>query len=235
MHKEDYPQFSSDWKDGADKPPEHSFVSDIARVVIGLVLIAGMVWLSGGHDLFRFRETPAGIEQEKMESKVDAEELTVPLNIILLRSEGELGARRNTDDVERLVTNASHIWAQGAITLEVVQVQERTMTDNEIFSSFLDPTVFRQLPEYEEGVVNVILSRHIPGSVNGVAYGGLDTITVAEVVTTFDFRTFAHEIGHQLGLGHVPDRGRLMSSGEIGAELTVEEVLEARSYAERFQ
>ena len=71
--------------------------------------------------------------------------------------------------------------------------------------------------------------------INGLAFGSARAVFVADFTTVIDFRTFAHEIGHVLGLGHVPrDRGGLMFRGANGFNLTLEEVMVARERAEEF-
>jgi hypothetical protein len=84
-----------------------------------------------------------------------------------------------------------------------------------------------ELPqESKEGVI-VFLVHSLDG-INGIAFVGGRTVAVAEFTTVYDFRVLAHEVGHILGLSHVREGGRLMSTDAGGAELTVEEAEKAR-------
>ena len=69
-----------------------------------------------------------------------------------------------------------------------------------------------------------------------MAFGGLRSVAIADYTTVYDFRALAHEIGHLLGLSHVPvDRNLLMYQGANGSELSLEEIMRAREIAPRFR
>ena len=81
------------------------------------------------------------------------------------------------------------------------------------------------------------MTRSLKGTdgANGIAFPGIGVMAVADYTTEYDFRVFAHEVGHLLGLGHVQDsNSRLMYSGANGSKLTESEVLEARETAANF-
>ena len=51
----------------------------------------------------------------------------------------------------------------------------------------------------------------------------------------YDFRAFAHEVGHVLGLDHVSgSRGQLMYRGANGFDLSLVEIERARISAQEF-
>ena len=61
-------------------------------------------------------------------------------------------------------------------------------------------------------------------------------MAVADYTTVYDFRVLAHEIGHLLGLSHVPvDRNRLMYQGANGSELSLEEIMRSLEIVTRFK
>ena len=71
----------------------------------------------------------------------------------------------------------------------------------------------QKLDEYNRDDINVLLVSNLQG-INGISYGGLRTISIADKTTVYDFRALAHEIGHQLGLDHRDDDDlRLMTQG----------------------
>jgi len=211
-----------------------SVFSRVSKGLIALLILFGLVYLSGLDRYFLYQRTPEKIVQEQVVSAVDAEEILVPLSIFILRNDEDNGSKRTEENVEGLIKRASQIWEQANIELEVRDIQEVERTDEEI-ALLLDTTrVFLEGVEgYDRAIVNVGLPEKLRG-INGIAFGGLSSIAVADYTTVYDFRALAHEVGHILGLSHVENAGRLMQQGANGFELSLEEILSARESASRF-
>ena len=206
------------------------------RAAVALVAVVGMLYLSGAHEYFLFQRTPERIEQEEIESELDAMELLVPVKVLVLQNEEAGGSVRDEEDARRLVENAARIWEQANITLVLDDIVFVPVTAEEMSLFRAEPRQFMAgLERFDPGAINVFLIGVIGGGINGLSFGGVRAVMVADFTSVYDFRTLAHEIGHQLGLGHVaPDRGRLMFRGANGFALTAEEIARARSWAERF-
>jgi len=213
-----------------------SVVSRIFRAVVVLAVIGGLVYLSGVYQYFFFQRTPSFIVQEEVETSLDEEQLIVPLTIFILVNSDSNGSRRSQADALHLVEQADRIWEQASIDLEVEAVHVLQMSDEEIALLYNNVSVFVQNVEgFETRTINAFLVGNLQG-LNGVAFGGIPAIAVADYTTVYDFRAFAHEVGHKLGLDHVPvDEQRLMYRGANGFDLSVEEVVRARQFAERFR
>lgn len=198
------------------------------RTAIGLVFILAILYLGGFYQGGLLRQTPEDAGTEKKAQIVPGEELRIGAVIYILADREE----EDAESIQIMLENASNIWAQAGITLVPKQAVHANITDEQKEILLKDPrTVVSALPFYSNQNINIILTREL-GGLNGVAYGGLNTLSVAEFTSHFDFRTLAHEVGHLLGLSHTTDSGRLMSQGSFGEKLTEEEALRARATAQ---
>ncbi|MEX1027170.1 MAG: reprolysin-like metallopeptidase [Candidatus Paceibacterota bacterium] len=206
-----------------------------ARFVVAGLVVAGLVYLSGTYQALLLRETPETIRQEALESRIDAEVLTVPVEVFLLTSESStFGTKRDRENAARIVQNASNIWSQAGIELVLGEIRTIEVGEEDIDRFTRDPHGYvRSISGHGAERIGVFLTGTLSG-LNGVAFGGTGSLVVADVVSHYDFRTLAHEIGHVFGLAHTGSGRRLMSQGAYGTTLTLDEIAEARSRAEAF-
>ena len=214
-----------------ETPQEPSIPSRIVRGILALAVLLGLVYLSGLDQYFFYQRTPAGVQQEPVVSAVDAEEILVPLSVFILRNTEGNGSERTKPEVMVLVEKASQIWEQANIELEIKTIQELERTDDEIALLLDSPRMFLERVEgFNPSVINVFLAEKLRG-INGIAFGGLSSVAVADYTTVYDFRALAHEVGHILGLDHVQNVQLLMHQGANGFDLSLREVLRARENA----
>lgn len=215
------------------EPTKGEIIWKYVRVVIALVVIGGLLYISGVYQSFLYRRTPANIKQQKVESMLDAEMITLPLQIFVFVNE-ESGSKRSEEDVGRLVENASNIWEQSRIELNIEKIVFLELSEEEIETFLNNPRVLVvNFQDYNDDRINVFLKESLMG-LNGIAFIGLGIVSVADFTTSYDFRVLAHEIGHILGLGHVSDKRRLMSQGSNGINMTLEEIMKARQIVLNF-
>lgn len=206
----------------------------IVQGVLAVLLVIAFVYSSGLYYRFFYQRTPASVQQESIEASIDAESISVQLSVYVLRNEESNGSKRSRENIFQLVENASAIWAQSSIALKIQTISELERTDKEIDTLLSAPRVFVQNSvEFTPDTIDVFLVENLRG-INGIAFGGLNAVAVADYTSVYDFRALAHEIGHILGLDHVPgDRGRLMFQGANGSLLSADEILYARESALR--
>ena len=195
----------------------------VTKGVVAFVVVVGFVFLSGVHQYFLYQRTPPSAQQQEVQSQIDAEGLVVPLTIFIMDSQ------RAREGIARLVENSDRIWEQASIDLEIKSIQELNINTRDL-QEFI-----KNLEEYDSSAINVFLTGNL-GGINGISYGGLNAVAIADYTTVYDFRVLAHEIGHVLGLRHIPaDKSRLMYQGANGFNLSLEEIIRARRAAERLQ
>ena len=213
---------------------EPSFISRVFRVLVVSAVVIGLIYLSGVYQYFFFQRTSSSIVQEDVEVALEAQRLVVPLTVFVLANNEANGSRRSRESALHIVEQADRVWEQASIDLEVKALHILQVSDEHIEMMFDDPREFVQtIAQYDPSTINAFLVGNLQG-LNGVAYGGVPVIAVADYTTVYDFRAFAHEVGHKLGLSHIENAQRLMHQGANGFELSLKEVVEARVSAARF-
>ena len=165
--------------------------------------------------------------------------ILLPISIYILDDEaGEYASARTVEEVETILANASQIWSQAGIELDVQSVQRLTVPASALegmgrgeFSDFFRTAgVDFSIPDL--ALINGSYVQSIGGP-NGIAPSGTRTFFVMDEPSVHDERVTAHEIGHILGLHHtLDDRNRLLYPGTNGMSLTEEEGVVARYVAQ---
>lgn len=215
-----------------EEAPEPNKTWEVIRIITSLIVIGGLLYISGIEQYFFYKRTPESVQEKSVESILDAEAISLSVAVFVLRNENN-GSERSSENVRNLVSNASRIWEQANIMLNIVSLSELEVNDEELGLLLRSPSAFLDIvDQYAEKNTKAFLTKRL-GGINGIAFLGLRTIAVADLTTVYDFRVFAHEIGHILGLGHVDgDRGRLMYRGANGIKFSVEEIIRARKTVE---
>lgn len=225
-------------EEGTIQEKELGTVSRLFRGFLALILVAGLLYLSGGYQYFFYSQTPSGVEQQPLTPPSgalgDAEIISLPLTVFVIENDGLYGSQRSRQSINSLLENASRIWTQAAIELELKELRNINMEDGDIQKFLRNPDVFvNNLSGFNRKTINVFLVRRL-GGINGIAFGGLNSVAVADLTTIYDFRVLAHEVGHILGLSHITGRSSLMAQGVNGISLSFEEISRARRRAEIF-
>jgi len=210
----------------------------LATRIVGFLVIAGLIYITGVQQALFYKRTPLGIPQGNVESVLDAENVTLPLRVFVFRNDENFGSERSLADIRQMVRNADEIWNQADIDFDTERIIILDATDAEIGLFFDNPSRYIQgLDDYDPGVINIFLTRSLKGipGVNGIAFTSIRATAVADFTTVYDFRVLAHEIGHILSLTHVEEsKSNLMYKGANGIELSEAEVLAARVEALEF-
>jgi hypothetical protein len=207
----------------------------IMRVAMVLLVLAGLLYISGLHQLFLYQRTPRAARGPSVEALLDVKAIMVPLSIFVLQGPSTLGSERTEYDVRELVRKTGDIWVQGNITFTIKNIIFHPLAVDEETVFRVNPTTFfESVPGYDPKTINVFLTGTLFG-INGIAFEGSRSVIVADYTTVPDFRALAHEIGHIFGLSHtVEHQNRLLYQGASGSLLTLEEVKRARDKARQF-
>ena len=207
----------------------------LVKSVTAFIVMIALMYLSGIHQLLFYQQTPEDIHQEPIAGTLDASSITLPLNVFILINNESLGSERSEENARNLIENASNIWQQANIELVAGTVATVTATDRQIADFLRSPrSLTNTLNTYDETAINVFFVSSLRG-INGVAFSDANTIVVADYTSVYDFRTLAHEVGHIVGLPHVErDRNRLMYRGANGLQLSLQEIMDARTATSRF-
>jgi predicted Zn-dependent protease len=218
-----------------EAPPRPKWVR-VLHISVSVLTITGLLYISGISQATRYQRTSTETPQTDVAALLDADVITVPLRLFVFQNNDSLGSARDEENVRATVRRAEKIWNQADIQFEIDKIVFLHASDADIDYFFDKPTEgIHSVELYEENAINIFFARTIQG-INGIAYGGLRVIGVADFTTVYDFRTFAHEIGHIFGLSHTTDdKNKLMHSGTNGFTLTPEEALRARDFALDFQ
>ena len=157
----------------------------------------------------------------------EAIELAVRLHLVQSDQLDALNVRLSDAEVTELVTAVNETWAQAGIIWSLESIVREDARNESLFSrALMDPTVSPisvLTPEnLRPDIWNVFMIRDFGGSLGG-AYLPMEKVVVSTEVDPLGqrdidggmARILAHELGHSLGLIHLPctAQGNLMATG----------------------
>ncbi len=181
--------------------------------------------------------------------------LPIRFHLLASRSSAALSTTRNDQDVRTLVSVANSIWKQAGIEWYI----ESTIREESPAGAQYDSLLAGQIPRTEANLTAFVPRDRLlqPGwnvfliGDFGHIAGGMFRLELAGVVLAergFGFQlpaagrggaTLAHELGHSLGLAHVPcdSTHDIMAnacwSPDVGSTLTPDQIARARQQATR--
>jgi len=213
---------------------QESRLTTILKIISALIAISGMIFLSGIYQASVYSKTSEKIKQNLIPNASQTAQIKIPLTIFVMRGSDLLTSKRDEKNIFNLVENANNIWNQANIYLWVKKIVSLRLSKDEVSLFLNSPREFiTALEDYNPDSINMFLTRTLNG-INGIAFIGIKSAAVADKTTVYDFRAFAHEIGHLLGLRHTQDKNLLMYKGANSAQLNAREISIAREFAEDF-
>lgn len=163
-------------------------------------------------------------------TKKELEEIEVPITAHRIIDSSVLSTDRSTQNIQETMTKAQDLWSQAKIKFDI------EIVDTVLTSSQITEITNGNLGAFQE--VDIPNPKSIQGffvqsldGINGVALGD-SYFAIVDETTVYDYRTVAHEIGHNLGLPHVKNSiSQLLYQGSDGHTLSEDEITQARNGA----
>ncbi len=232
MKEEDFHKKFPEVRPGDEIEKKPSTIRRIITVAIAILAIVALLSITGIREIVFFMDTSKEATQDPVPSRVESEEITIPLNVVVMQGDEQHASKRSDAEAKDLVKDASNIWSQANIKLNVKNLAFREFSTPEFESFYKNPGEFlSDIPDFRNDHINVFLVSHLRG-LNGISFGGVRAVAVADKTTVHDFRVLAHEIGHQLDLEHASaGRDHLMYKGANGTFLGKQAIEKAREKA----
>ena len=162
----------------------------------------------------------------------DFDSTILRMRVHLLQSDfSPLNTTLTEDDVRTIITGVNDVWQQAGVSWEIESIVSNDALNAAVYESILlrdlpatGPRIASILPSasISEGRWDVFYLMDLGGLAGGVYLAPLTSVVVAELdpngqrdLTGSVARILAHELGHSLGLQHVPcaPEGNLMAPG----------------------
>lgn len=145
---------------------------------------------------------------------------------------GQYTTARNVNEIAGIFEEVNRIWLPAQIRFVPNNIQRATIDQNQVIQ-LLDLNG-NENPVENTNLINTYYVNNlniIDPRTNGFSRPELRRTFIKDDPTVHDFRCTAHEFGHVLGLGHVPQTERLMAEGVNGENLLELEIRSARHMA----